>query len=273
MADEVIVKPPEQQSKEELAQSIAAESARIAAEKPQPAAEPEKPKPQPKSATQTFEYKASDGTTYTAESNEELFRKVTGALDQTKAALKDREWKLHEFKAQKPPDPAPKKEEFDKQKYYALVDEDPLKAQEYLDKHREQPEWAKTAAEVANTVKTQQQYGREAVAFYATPAGQQYAQIETPELNTKILEYMKENGMSYSADNLERAFYRLKEAGELKMPEAPKPRPKAPPASPQGDGADTPTLDKDLSELYRMPKEKLAEYLQSKGLTVTYAGR
>lgn len=260
---ETVVKPPEQQTKEELAVSIAAEEARLAAENTQS-------KPEEK---QRFEYKATDGTIYEAESQEELLKKVTAALDNTKLAMRDRERQIHELRTQKPVEkPADeKKDTFDREKWLQLMEsgpDGPLKAQDYVDSFRK-PEWAQKAEEREQAVKATEVLQTEILKFYGSAAGQQYAKIETPELNQKLLQYMNDQGMERTVANFKAAFYELKDAGELSVaPEKTKEKPKAPPRSPSGGGRDNPSGELSNAELYAMPKDKLIEYMRSKGMDV-----
>lgn len=266
---EALVKPPEEQTKEELAATIAAEEARIAAEKP---AEP-KPeavaKPEEKAK---FEFKASDGTIYEAESQDELFKKITGALDNTKVALKDRERQIREVRQQQPkPEEKPSEKTtgtFSRDKWLELMEsgtDGPLKAQEYMDSFRK-PEWAKKAEEREQVVQQTETLQQEILKFYASPTGQQYAKVETPELNQKILQYMADRNMPRTSANFKEAFWDLKEAGDIPVASEKKEKPKAPPRTPDsGSSRETPTNEPDFD---KMSKEELAKYIRSKGVEV-----
>lgn len=278
MAEE-IVKPPEQQSKEELAISIAAEQAKLAMKPEEPAptavdaeSEPEPEPEAPHGEKQKFEYVASDGTRYEAESQEALLKKVTSALDNTKAALKDREHKLREAKT-KPVVEAPVEEvapatkHFDREKWVELMQTDPIAAQRYINKHTLGVDNPEEVLQSMTMYQRQMAINSEVAKFYNTAAGREYKQVETEDLNAVLLDYMNREQMPPTANNYRSAYYELKEAGIIpEVQQKAGPRPKAPPPSAKGGRSET-NSDPE-PDLYRMSKEELRSYAKKHGMTI-----
>lgn len=220
-------------------------------------AQPETVVEDPKPETAKHTYTASDGTVYEAETPDALLAKVAKARDDAATALKDRERQIFDLKQQVPA----KKEEtpvkegaFDRGEYFKLMEEDPIKAQDYLDGFR--PVFKDVQA-----VAQQQKIRSEVMGFYANVP--EYAKVETPELNTALQARLKERGREYTKDNLALSFYELKNEGKVTAPAAPATeRPKAPPPSAGGSGGNTGTPEPDLA---MMSRAELAAYIRKQG--------
>ncbi len=255
------LKPLEEQSKDELAATIAAEQAKLNAAPP----EEEKPAETPK-----FEFRSVDGTLYEAESQEELFKKISGALDHTKTAVKDRERQIHELRKQPVVEPLKPENAFDRDTWLKLMDEGtdgPLKAQRYMDKYRfgtENPE------EIFKSMTQEQERAQqrdEAMRFYQTPAGQAFAKVETPELDKVMMDELAKQGLPTTASNLRAVYYELRESGHIPAPpEGKQATPKkAPPPSAHGTRNETTEEEPDFN---RMTKTELAAYMRKQGMDV-----
>lgn len=257
MSTEAPVKPLEEQSKEELAATIAAEREKPTVAKPADAAPAE------------FTFKASDGTVYTADSQEALFAKVTSALENTKSAVKDRERQIFELRRPsevKPVETKPEGKSFDKDEYYRLMESDPMQAQKYMDRHRFGIENPEELFAAMTQTQRQQQIQNETMRFYAQVPG--YAKVETPELNQLLLARLTDNGRPFTAENFKLSYYELKEEGLIPSPTAAEPaktRPKAPPAGASGAGSDVPNNEPDWST---MSRAEMAAEMRKRGLQV-----
>lgn len=274
MADEPITKPPEEQTREELEAAILAEQAKLNA----PPVEEPKPdeKPVIEDKTKWLEYRSADGTVYTAESQEELFKKVTSGLEHTKAALKDRERQIHDLRKPPAEKPAEQPDIFDREKYFKLMEDGadgPVKAARYLKKYDGTEKTEQVIQEVVGdrqAARAAEALRDEVLSFYASPAGQQYVKVETPELDKRMSDYLTEKQLPVNASNLVRAYYELRDDGQIPMEPASggKVKPKAPPDSAKGGGGAPQDQEPDYS---RMSKDELAAHLRSKGLDVSYA--
>lgn len=261
MADEAI-KPPEEQSKDELAASIAAEQARIAT------GNTNTEKAEPKVESKTFEFRAADGTLYTADSQDALFKKITDSKEEAARALKDRERQIYELRQQlKPVEKVEdKKEGFDKTKYHQMLEDDPIGAQRYIDAHRfgiENPEEViKKAAVAQQSNEINEGLKREIIAFYASPAGQAFGKVETPELNAALIQYMNENRLSRTAEGFRTAYYEMRDQNLIPMPGEKAQKRTPPPRSPESGGGNEPEPEPDY---YKMPLEKLKALIEKNG--------
>lgn len=229
MADDP-VKTPEELNSEELQAAVAAARQVPAPDKPEEA-------PKPAAETKTFEYRGIDGTLYTADSQDDLFKKVAKARDDATLTIKDRERQIYELRhpAKPPETPAKNGNGFQKERYYQLLDQDPIEAQNYLDEYRLGTKNPRETIEKfeAREARTAQEENlrQEVMKFYATPTGQQFAKIETPELDQAMMTYMNEQGIERNALGFRTAFLEMKEAGRIpkqgKRPEREAPPPKS----------------------------------------------
>ena len=211
----------------------------------------------PEPEEKTFEYTAVDGTVYKADSNEELFKKVTDALSSTKTALKDREHQIHEFKSKtEPKDEEPVK--YDHSTYLQLLEKDGLKAQEYVKAFDPDVQALRKTIEEKSEV---QALREETLKFYAET---DYSQIETPETNTLIRQRLEEKGRSFTADHMSLSYLELLREGKLSPPANGKPvEKKSPmPSSASGSsGQSEPEPDFD-----NMSAKELAKYMKESGV-------
>lgn len=252
-------KPVEEQSAEELVKTIAA----TAAEPPEvPAEEPpaEPPKETPAATPEAFSYTAGDGTVYRAGSSEELFKKVTDALNHSKTAIKDREHQIHDLRA-KVPKEEPVKEEpvYDHKKYLELLETDGRAALDYADGFR--PQIVAQRQERQETEKVNQ-VRDQVLRFYADVPD--YTKIETPELNNLLKERIKEKGRSYTAEGLTATYYELKTEGKIPAPAngTPVKERKGMPASPGGSKTEVETEP----DVDNMTTKELKAYMKKQGV-------
>lgn len=248
-------KPLEEQSKEELTATMAAAV-----------------KPEEKPNEQKFEFVAADGTRYEATSQEDLFAKVTGALNNTKEHAKKLEFKLRDIKDTTPkPEAKPVQNgAFSKDEYYKLMESDPLAAQDYLDKHRfgtDSKSMVKEAIKEESDarqreVKTLQE---ETAAFYESPAGQEFAKVETKELDQLLLGTLQERNLPVTAWNLDAAYRHLRDSGKIPTAGKPAERPRPNPSSASGSGGQIPPEEPDFNS---MSKADLAAYMRKQGVAV-----
>jgi len=245
-------KNPEDMTKEELAASI---DAQVAAQRqeppaPEPEATPETPE-EPAAPPQTLSYTAADGTVYTAASTDELFKKVTKALDHAKTTVVARERELSELR----PKPTPEPEKYNHNKYLELLAEDGISAQEYLDSFR--PDIQKTRQIIAESEETANRR-KALLAFHS--AIPEYAKVETPEITEAFKQRLNETGRAITADNLKLTYFELRSEGKIPavLP-APEPPAPPPPPSPSGSRRTTSKLSFNPETLSR---EKLREYIE-----------
>lgn len=254
---ETLEKPLDEQTKEELAATLAAAT---------------KPAEDVKPNEQKFEFVAADGTRYEATSQEDLFAKVTGALNNTKEHAKKLEWKLRDQKETTPkPETKPATTgAFSKDEYYKLMETDPLAAQDYLDKHRFGKDPKQMVTDIINEhevaksheVRTLQE---ETQAFYDSPAGREFAQVETKELDQLLLGRLQEQNLPVTAWNLKAAYRDLKDDGKIPSVGKPAERPRPNPSSAVGPGGQIPPEEPDFST---MSKSELAAYMKKNGVAV-----
>lgn len=233
---------------------IAAEMEKVAAEEAgaERAVEPEKPEAEEKPPE--FTYTAVDGTVYKAASQDELLKKVTGALDSTKTALKDREAKLYELKPKKEEEP----EKFDNNKYFELFATNPVEAKRYLEKFDE------SAQQVHRWMsETQETRLKEKAVLQFYTDIPDFAKVETPEVTEAFKARMTETGRAVTADNLKLTYFELRDSG--KIPEAPAEAAverKAPPRSPSSSARTTRTEQNELAKAEAMTTAQLREYIE-----------
>lgn len=261
MSKEVIEKPVEEQTAEELAASIAlSQSAVVAEEKPaETPAEPVRETPKPEASTE-HTYTAGDGTVYKAGTSEELFRKVTDALNTTKTALKDREFQIHDLKKVAPPkEAATVTEKFEQQKYLDLVATDGAAALEYQKKYDSD---FKAIREQREAEAAQRAVADEVTKFYRdVPA---YASVETPEVNAIMKERMEAKGRGFTADALIATYYELKFEGKIGEPSTTKPVEKKTPMPSSASGT-TPTTEPE-PDFDSMDTKALTAYMKKNGV-------
>lgn len=221
----------DEQTAEELAETIAESQEARAPEGETPPEEPSGPR-EPAEDTETFEYTAADGTVYKAESSEALFKKVTDALNNTKLAVKDREFQIHDLKQQ-----APKKEEapkaaYDHKAYLELLDKDGREAAKYLRSFDEDYQVIRQMREQTESGKKIQE---EVFKFYRDVPD--YPKIETKQLNDLMRERMVEKGRDWTAEGMTATYYELHREGKIPEVSEGTPAsaaPKPPPASAAG---------------------------------------
>lgn len=264
------VKDAEDMTAEELEKSIAAGAVAAQPDAAETPSAPEvQPDPEPKEEVKKeesggFEYTAADGTVYRDSTSEGLFKKVTDALNMTKAAVKDREHQIHGLKRQTPkpeetPEPKPPAA-FDNQKYLDLLSTNAKTANDYLKEHDpEIQEFRRTRAEE----EAKRAVNEEVMKFYNETG---YNKVETPELNSAIRERMEQKGRPNSALGLGMTYYELKAEGKIPDASGSKPPSKRtpPPETPSGSGgsvADEPDVDS-------MSAKELAAHLRKQGVEV-----
>lgn len=240
---------------------IATEMERVSAAEPEtvteetpPAETEEQPVREEEKPAEEFSYTAIDGTVYKAASQDELLKKVTGALDSTKAALKDREHKLYELK--------PKKEEpakqFENEHYLNLLVTNPLAAKQYMEEFDETAQSVRRFLSEAQEAKKKE----EAVLQFYNDVPD-YAKVETPEVTQAFKARMTETGRAVTADNLKLTYFELRAAGRI--PEAPEeaaaPR-KAPPRSPSSSSRAARSDRSEMAKIEAMTTAQLREYIE-----------
>jgi hypothetical protein len=253
------IKDPYEQTKDELALSIAEEQRKLNAEPPAEEKPVEKTR---------IEYKATDGTIYEAETQEELFKKVTAALENTKAAVKDRERQVHELKQPKTVvEESKEPKTFDRDHYFTLMESDPVKAAKYMDKHRFGVDNPEELFQSMTVEQKKQQLVDETARFYNTPAGKAFAKVETPELGQLLVSHVREQDLPITANNLRAAYYELWESEKIPAPVDTTVSEKKRVMPPTVHGTRNDNTE-DAPDFSRMSRTELAAYLRKQGLDV-----
>ena len=257
-------KEVEEQTAAELEKTIATTQAEAVKEAPA-ATEASKEEQKPETKLEEHVYTAGDGTIYKAASSEELFRKVTDALNNTKTALKDREHAIHDLKTKVPKEEKPAMPAYDHKRYLELLEADSRAAYEYQKEHDPEIQEARIARRQNEAT---QKVRDEVVRFYRDVPD--YAKVETKELNDLMKHRLEEKERAYTAESLGMTYYELRDEG--KIPKSadggPVTKKTPPPGSPEGSGQTSdgePDFDamssKELIAYMKKQKVPGAEYL------------
>jgi hypothetical protein len=197
--------------------------------------------------------------------------RLAGELETAKAELD---------KAKEPPKAQPKPDDgkaFNRETYFALLGEDPMKAQDYIDAYRfgiESPDKVRgtfndmrqNLDRVAQQVDS---FTQESVTARFLAQHPEYPQGDldaAKKLTAQVSELVKQ-GMPYSPTLVEFAFFQLVNADQIKVlePEEEKPEPQKEPPPPSLSGISAAEMG-ELTKAEGMSDKDLLALLQSKGM-------
>jgi hypothetical protein len=230
-----------------------------------------------------FEVTLADGSVVKAPNAEEAFKIVAKMKEDTSSALKEERTKrealeaqytglagqVEQLRQQNAPKPSGNGG-YDPQTYWKLANEDPMKAQNYLDSYRfgiQNPD---------DVPKTFQQMQEQVQRMHGDNLGLQFIQRHfedfpaTPE-NAKFLadrvKDLQAQGHPVNVDTLDLAYSKLIEEGKIKPMEKQRAADDQPNPSLSGSGqADIPEAE--LAKAEEMTTADLEKYLKSKGMIV-----
>lgn len=164
---------------------------------------------------------------FEAQSQEELVEKLRIAKQHATRKIREQEQELTSYRTPQPePEPVPAVEgQFDKNEYFRRLTDDPVAAQDYLDKFRygvERKEFLADYQKVrqASVLAWQNQVN----AAFVHKHPELLLDNEDNVTNAKVItDIISERKWDYSVDNLEAAYALAKVQGKLKLPAAPAP--------------------------------------------------
>src|ERR1700747_745437 len=216
---------------------------------------------------------------FEAETHEQLVEKLKVAQDNATRKIAEQQAAISEYESRTFAAPAPAPvpvpdNQFDRQRYFNSLYDDPLVATRYALKHimgRDPEEVFREYEQVRQGAMVGQQSAINAQFVQKHPELLQVTQAEDVENANTIAKIITDNGWSYSLNNLEAAYAVAKTTGKLKLPativttmepqlnNTPAPITTSTPssASPNAEQA-----EKDF--LQTAPLEKVREYLEAK---------
>lgn len=215
-------KNPEDMSREEIAAAMAATAETTQSEVPAAEEKPVEEKP-----AESFSYTAADGTVYTASSSDDLFKKVTAALNHSKEAVRDRERQISELK----PKPVEESKKYDHEKYLQLLATDGFAAKRYLEEFDDE---AKEQRQLVAETRIQNDTRKAVAGFRASVP--EFAKLATPEIAAAFDKRFTESKLPISPETLELVWRRMRVDGSIPDPLPPVEQKKAMPESPSGTG-------------------------------------
>jgi hypothetical protein len=232
--------------------------------------------------TPQFEYKFADGNVVKAENVEEAFKTVAKMKEDTSAALKAEREQREQLQAQMTvlqQDMARRNATvvqegaFDKDRYYRLVGEDPLQAQNYIDAHRfgigdpnMVPQYFQNIQSTVSNLEQQTLAASFINVHPDFPANNDNAQILTKEVVR-----LREAGHPVNMDTLDLAWRNCQNNDQIKPIEVAD-EPEEPNPSLGGGGsaaveAETSRVEAEVMS-GKMSMDDFAKYLRSKGMQV-----
>lgn len=253
-------KPLEEQTKDELAATMAAEAG--------------KQQEKPVETASEIEIKIGNAT-YRGATHEEVLKIVAKAKEDADAAIRDRERQIFDLRqkektALKPPTEDTSGMNPDQRtQFYKLLEEDPAKALQFADKIRfgvDDPGSVLQEAKVLlEDVKKTRTINEEVLKFCADVPD--YAKVATTEVDTAMRERLEEKARGFTAENMKLTYLELVQEGKIGKPveKAPETKPKAPPPSASGGGSSRPATEPDYDN---MTKDELRKHLKEAGIEV-----
>lgn len=224
---------------------------------------------------QGIEMTLADGSVIKAANSEEALKIAAKMKEDTSASLKEEKSKREALETQvasltaqfeESRKPAPKEGSFDNERYWKLMNQDPVAAQNYLDGHR----FGIPPEQVAprfNQMQTQlDQFRGEALAsqfltqhYEDFPATQESAK----SLRTRV-EQLQNAGYPVTVETMNIAYGQLVEEGAIKPLEKEEQKREEPNPSARGAGASIP--DSEINKAEGMSDKDLEAFLKSKGM-------
>lgn len=228
-----------------------------------------------------FEYKFADGNVVKAENVEEAFKTVAKMKEDTTAALKEERRAREEMEsrltqlqtemAQRTPPPQDDSNGFNRERYFRLVGEDPIMAQNYLDAARfgipdptQVPGYFQGAFQKVSNLEQSTLAANFVNTHPDFPGGTKEAEILTQEVMR-----LQATGHPVNMGTLELAWQNVVSEEKIKPIEAPQAEEDV---NPSLGGGGTGTIDAEVARVEeevmqgKMSTSDLEKYLRSKGL-------
>lgn len=220
--------------------------------------DPVAPPPEPES----YEYKTATGQVYKGKTKDEVIAAVLKAQENATLHIKEQHDKIKDMEAklQTQVQPAtPVNGGFQKKRYYELLEEDPLQAQDYLDGFR--PQYGRVMGAVEKF-----EYGLQAQEFI-----RRVPEFEDSQENaTALFTRLKMENRPFTADNMQLVYHTLQSEGVIKNAPAEPPRPATPNPPPvmggaSGQASELANIDAEVSG---MTDAQFEDYLRKKGIPI-----
>ena len=196
-----------------------------------------------------------------AEDRGSSYRSAKEEAERYEREARQRETELEEFRR-----PKPKDGEFDNQKYYKLLNEDPIAAQNYMDAYRfGTPDPVQAFSDMRQKVESM--HGQALAASFQAmhpefPAGRDAAKVMRERVET-----LTSDGYPFAIDTLELAYNQLVKEEKIKPATNSEPEVTPNPSLSAGSGAVTQdAVTAELDKIAQMDDRQLEAYLKSKGM-------
>ena len=217
------------------------------------------------------------GEVIKAANYEEALKIAVGMAENTKDVYKDEKAKREALEAQVASlssqvaslnRPAPVANgQFDKDRYYKLLNEDPIQAQNYVDGARFGIEASQVPTYFQQMNQTVSEVRQNMVAGQFLAQHAEDFPAESAPLLTKKTEELLSQGIPYTVDTVNLAYSQLVASGQIK-PNVPKPNQQNEEANPSlvGGGGDIQVTADDDAKMAAMSMSELTAYMRSKGV-------
>jgi hypothetical protein len=207
-----------------------------------------------------YEFKTATGQVYKGKTKDEVIAQMIKAQENATIHIKQQHDRLKDFEARaiQAPVAAPVNGGFQKAEYFKLLEEDPLKAQDYLDSYRPM------VSRVLSTV-DKMEYGFQAQEFLRAVPDYE----DLPENADRIRTRLAAEQKPLTADNMRLAYYSLLGEGVIKknaQAAEQNPGPRVPPVLGGAGAGPTDEIGNIESETANMDDKQFAEYLRKKGV-------